>query len=267
MKVSCEIIEDLLPLYADDVCSSESRRAVQKHLQECPKCRKIAEENKAVIVPQIEPDRPCADRAIRKGFRKIRFRWWLSVLVILALIPVAFLGWNEHSKRGIAFSNQDELLQANAFVRHLENGDYAKAYSYLDLTGKRTEWLKNWFSEDKLSHMKEDGLKKFCELGEKVEAAGGIGNCEYVGISLCGVTNSDRKVYRVTYRTIFAGKPILLQVDASGDGVVNFSGGGSFLTDSLAQLSVWAEYLWQDYQGCYFDPETKTYVYYDKNLD
>ena len=38
MKVSCRIIEDLLPLYVDDVCSAESRKLVNEHLSECPRC-------------------------------------------------------------------------------------------------------------------------------------------------------------------------------------------------------------------------------------
>ena len=38
MKISCNIIEDLLPLYIDDVCSAASRKLVNDHLIECPKC-------------------------------------------------------------------------------------------------------------------------------------------------------------------------------------------------------------------------------------
>ncbi|MBQ3389019.1 MAG: zf-HC2 domain-containing protein, partial [Thermoguttaceae bacterium] len=38
MKINCSVIRDLLPLYADEVCSEESRGLVQEHLQECPGC-------------------------------------------------------------------------------------------------------------------------------------------------------------------------------------------------------------------------------------
>ena len=38
MKNSCEVIRDLLPLYADDACSDESRRMVEEHLEECSEC-------------------------------------------------------------------------------------------------------------------------------------------------------------------------------------------------------------------------------------
>ena len=38
MKNSCDVIRDLLPLYADDACSTDSRRLVDEHLAECPDC-------------------------------------------------------------------------------------------------------------------------------------------------------------------------------------------------------------------------------------
>lgn len=41
-QCDCEIIQDLLPLYQDDVCSESSRKAVEEHLIECEKCREIA---------------------------------------------------------------------------------------------------------------------------------------------------------------------------------------------------------------------------------
>ena len=41
MKTECEVIRDLLPLYADDVCSPKSREMVETHVQDCPECRSI----------------------------------------------------------------------------------------------------------------------------------------------------------------------------------------------------------------------------------
>lgn len=38
MSKECEIIRDILPLYADDVCSAASREIVEAHLEECPAC-------------------------------------------------------------------------------------------------------------------------------------------------------------------------------------------------------------------------------------
>lgn len=38
MRLSCEVIRDLLPLYYDKVCSKESSSFVEEHLASCPQC-------------------------------------------------------------------------------------------------------------------------------------------------------------------------------------------------------------------------------------
>lgn len=38
-KNNCGMIKDLLPLYADSVCSEESRKAVAEHIADCDECR------------------------------------------------------------------------------------------------------------------------------------------------------------------------------------------------------------------------------------
>ena len=43
MKTDCEVIRDLLPLYADDVCSGSSRQLIEEHLEECPDCTAVLE--------------------------------------------------------------------------------------------------------------------------------------------------------------------------------------------------------------------------------
>ncbi|WP_367566894.1 DUF3955 domain-containing protein [Lacrimispora sp.] len=39
MRITCEIIKDLLPLYHDNVCSEDSRKLIEEHLSTCEKCR------------------------------------------------------------------------------------------------------------------------------------------------------------------------------------------------------------------------------------
>lgn len=41
MKNDCEIIRDLLPLYADDVCSPKSRELIDSHIRDCAECRGV----------------------------------------------------------------------------------------------------------------------------------------------------------------------------------------------------------------------------------
>lgn len=41
MKYSCEMVQDLLPLYHDKACSGASRKVVEEHLSECGACRSL----------------------------------------------------------------------------------------------------------------------------------------------------------------------------------------------------------------------------------
>ena len=38
MKINCNVIRDLLPLYADQICSNESKELVDEHLAQCRDC-------------------------------------------------------------------------------------------------------------------------------------------------------------------------------------------------------------------------------------
>ncbi len=40
MNISCEIIRDLLPLYQQNKCSSQSTALVEEHIKHCSKCKK-----------------------------------------------------------------------------------------------------------------------------------------------------------------------------------------------------------------------------------
>jgi len=265
MNIPCEIIGDLLPLYTDNVCTEQSRQAIEAHLDKCERCRRLINGVESVPIPIIEPDHPDSDKAIKNGLRKIRHRWWASILVILIMIPIAFLGWNEINARGVALTNIDELVISDVFMDCLTKGDYAGAFSYINMEGKKHSWLQEWFKEEELINLEADALAKFCAFGEEVEAQGGIESYEYIGTSKSyGVGYDGIKVHQVYYRIRYNGGEQKFTVDVSSQGVHNFSSTGSFLTDPLAKLGAWSEYLWQDYRGCYYDPETHSYVYYDK---
>ncbi len=260
MKLHCEIIEDLLPLYADKLCSARSQQAVEAHLQECEVCRCAFANTQSIPLPHIEPHKPTEDRAVKKIFRKIRLRWWISILSIVITVPLLFLGWNEYHKEGIHYTNIYEYYVGKEFMSLLAKGNYEEAYGYIDVEDLKNRWLEEWFEEETLTNIEADGLAVFCEYGAKLEAAGGIGRCEYMGIRLI---RADPNEYRLFFKTEVCGNVQVFHVDVGNSGILGFGGGDSFIDDPLAQFSIWAEFLWQDYEGCYFDPALKEYVYYD----
>ena len=63
----CEIVQDLLIGYADDVLNPESKKLVEKHLAECEKCKKRLEE----IQKDVDPDENCQQKQI-DYFKKVK---------------------------------------------------------------------------------------------------------------------------------------------------------------------------------------------------
>ncbi|MCL2426777.1 MAG: zf-HC2 domain-containing protein [Oscillospiraceae bacterium] len=58
MKISCDVISDLLPLYHDGVCNEASRKLVEEHLAECDTCvAMLAKLNDNRIDNQISAER------------------------------------------------------------------------------------------------------------------------------------------------------------------------------------------------------------------
>lgn len=50
MKISCDVIRDLLPLYAENMVSTDSGKIVEDHLRGCPSCVKALNELKEPVV-------------------------------------------------------------------------------------------------------------------------------------------------------------------------------------------------------------------------
>ena len=42
-KMSCEVVQDLLPLYQDGACSEDSKVMIEEHLRECQACQSVAD--------------------------------------------------------------------------------------------------------------------------------------------------------------------------------------------------------------------------------
>ncbi len=70
MNQPCPMIQDLLPLYVDQICSQESRRAVEEHVENCPLCRARLEElRREDPLPPPEQDREQSKARVLAGVK------------------------------------------------------------------------------------------------------------------------------------------------------------------------------------------------------
>lgn len=88
MNKNCEVIRDLLPLYADDVCSGRSRELIEEHLQECPDCSAMLEKLRThKIETDLQEEKEQVIEYQAKRFRR-RSATVGSVVSGLFMIPV-----------------------------------------------------------------------------------------------------------------------------------------------------------------------------------
>lgn len=131
MKLSCGIVQDLLPLYEESLCCNESRQAVEEHLSQCPHCAGMT---RKLEIAEITPNN--AEKAVKRSFYKVRRRWIASILLVLILLPllgtVGYLSWNEYQKEGICFSNWDEVTTAREFAKNLAMGNFDRAANAME---------------------------------------------------------------------------------------------------------------------------------------
>jgi hypothetical protein len=93
MRIKCDVINDLLPLYVDDVLSDASRELVDEHIQECESCRKTLENMTGKVSIPVSPELRREDSKPIKGLKKIVTKWkgLTAAVAVLAVIVAGIL--------------------------------------------------------------------------------------------------------------------------------------------------------------------------------
>lgn len=89
MSKNCDMIKDLLPLYADDVCSDESRKAVEEHIKECPDCKAELEKLRQNVTISPKND----GEVLKRIKRRLRIeKLAVGVISVLAVCGALLMG-------------------------------------------------------------------------------------------------------------------------------------------------------------------------------
>lgn len=93
MKISCEIIKDLLPLYHDGVCSNDSRVIVEEHLAHCDNCKtELQAMDDALPINNAEHNLIDAD-----AVKKLSIKWKKGMMksllkgILITILTMAFI--------------------------------------------------------------------------------------------------------------------------------------------------------------------------------
>jgi len=149
--ISCQVIQDLLPLYHDDVCSPDTRELVEGHIELCPDCRSVLEKMKDHLMLGSEATREQQTQA--SSLRRIAAYWNRSMAVAfikgLAIATVVcgllfggyllLTGWNIRSVPTKVIEVTDVGLMKNGTIAYhvkMIDGYNVKQVSYhLDENG------------------------------------------------------------------------------------------------------------------------------------
>ena len=130
MKLPCKIVEDMLPIYYDGVCSEESAMLIEEHLKICTQCSRLLTD----LHTEIEiSEKPVDDL---KPLVRIQKRWKKSkrvylrtgicvTLAVLVLVMTVFSGiwyfslgkyWYQLTEVMDRISKEDRFITSSDYV-------------------------------------------------------------------------------------------------------------------------------------------------------
>lgn len=113
--MTCDTIRDLLPLYAEDLTSEDSRKLVEEHLAECENCRRE-------LAALREPSPP-ADvlplLSVKKLLRRQNLAWGLIAAGLVAALLLTVVAWGTRAQ-GVSLKKENFRVlttEEGTFVR------------------------------------------------------------------------------------------------------------------------------------------------------
>lgn len=154
MKTSCSVIQDLLPLYAEDLTGEDSRKLVEDHLEECEACKQSLEELKeARPVTALTDTVPM--QLVKQLLRRHTIAWCVLVGCLVASIAFAVVGrlteaeGVSYTKNAFEFGKTEAgVLYAKVTAKSPADVNYRTEYFHdnggrecMSITGYTSPWL------------------------------------------------------------------------------------------------------------------------------
>ena len=133
MKNECEIVRDLLPLYAEKMTSDASNELIETHLKTCAQCRELLAEmtKDAAVDESQEPELPL--KAFSKTYHRKKRGFALFIGALCASVLIALYAWLStpqylHYEHAIETKEEQSLgvlIDFTDAVHHVKVTDYS----------------------------------------------------------------------------------------------------------------------------------------------
>ncbi len=130
--LSCDIVRDLLPLYVDNICSEDSRKEIEEHIQVCDSCKKELELFTNFDEMENDVDEKAAFQNFNKKMMKSNVKKViLATVAVVTVIVLVCVGMYVPTK---TVKWNDGLVSVSApedggFDIHINARDYKNAYA------------------------------------------------------------------------------------------------------------------------------------------
>lgn len=84
-KITCDIIQDLIPSYVDGICTDATKECVNEHMRECDSCTNLIELYRDVQITDPTMEQKQID-GFKKFHRQMKFMNLYSLMLVLLLI-------------------------------------------------------------------------------------------------------------------------------------------------------------------------------------
>ena len=179
--MKCEIAQDLLTLYAEELCSPETVVSLEAHLAECPACSKKLADYKSEITEKLAAsEAPLTEnvqnlKPMKKVQKKLSYRKWLAIvlglLLLLLLGGIGYLSYGQLTNRSLSFSALTDIYKLNKVTKAFAEGDTRSLIDTMSFTVDETyivssntdfdtfEDYKNYL-KDRLDHIYDRELRE-----------------------------------------------------------------------------------------------------------
>lgn len=144
--LNCKVIEDLIPLYCEGLCSDETRALVDAHIKDCDACRKLCETTPQEPQPEAEtiPDEAKVFKKVNRKMKKNRLvSYGLLILVALLILLLARMSAAQlHRSKDDTFPSFEtvfEQIHVRHLVKPIQNGDFSEITPLLSSLRSRNE--------------------------------------------------------------------------------------------------------------------------------
>lgn len=92
-KISCDIIQDMIPLCIDDVASDDTKKMVNEHIKDCIICKKEYEMMKTEVILPVNQNENLEEVKSLKSFQKfLKKRKLITMIISITLTFAVLLG-------------------------------------------------------------------------------------------------------------------------------------------------------------------------------